>query len=363
MEKDELIIRPLQSGISIINENPIGILEKLGKYEFIYDYKVPNFFYNSQLNLNIFKKEGGSNANMIAPTKAELYQSPSGYWSGTNMIAPTKAELYQPSPSGIAFGEFTQSVEVNSEPQVGVFSKGNIVNVLRFDGNNAIIQNPNFVEPDPNAPKISFWVYLGDVTKQKEFSIPKDYLRKVDDTLAVTVSTGILYGANPKPQPVYNQSPLKTIPFNPINQTILEENANFALTKDFTYQTNEYVNTCPQGVQCITGGYYKQGILKAGTKVIGRLFREIDNTAYKVQMGAIMPPNFKDYLAVKGYGYQGSINIPIEYLTKELPTNSGSGNNTNSGIVLPAEDNNKNLLMIVGAFLVGYVLFNKGKGK
>jgi hypothetical protein len=34
------------------------------------------------------------------------------------------------------------------------------------------------------------------------------------------------------------------------------------------------------------------------------------------------------------------------------------GNNKNNGVILPVEDNNKNLLMIVGAFLVGYLLFN-----
>jgi len=43
---------------------------------------------------------------------------------------------------------------------------------------------------------------------------------------------------------------------------------------------------------------------------------------------------------------------------KLVQTNSGSGNNTNNGVVLPVEDNNKNLLMILGAFLVGYLLFN-----
>jgi len=325
----------IKEGISIINENPLGVLEKYGKYEFIYDYKVrsfldnyitPIFGYGQTLqSMNSappsMYKEGGSNANMIAPNTI---------WSGQS---------------------FPQPVKVNSEPQVGTFSKGNIVNVLRFDGNNAIIQNPNFVEADPNAPK-SFWAGLiGDLKNQKEFSIPKDYLRKVDDTLAVTLSTGILYGANIAPQPVYTIPPVKTMPFNPVTQTILEENATFVLTKDFSYQTNEYVNTCPQGANCITGGYYKQGILKAGTKVTGRLFREIDNTAYKLQAGAITPPNYKDYLAVKGYGSQGSINIPIEYLTKEVPTQSG--------VVLPVEDNTKNLLMIVGAFLLGYVLFGK----
>ena len=74
--------------------------------------------------------------------------------------------------------------------------------------------------------------------------------------------------------------------------------------------------------------------------------------------------------AVKGQSYNGYISggsfystdgeafLPInEY--KIIEKNNGLGNNKNNGVVLPAEDNNKNLLMIVGAFLVGYLLFNK----
>jgi hypothetical protein len=318
----------IKEGISIINENPLGVLEKYGKYEFIYDYKVPSAWEkvlaSSMVTLKGFGeslvptnlvKEGSSNANMIAP---------SGYWSGQTLPQPVK---------------------VNSEPQVGTFSKGNIVNVLRFDGYNAIIQNPNFVEPDPNAPKTLDFGF--DLKKTKEFSIPKDYLRKADDTLAVTVSTGILYGANMKPQPVfYNDFPyIKPILTTPVNQTILEENASFVLARDFNYRENIY---CAPNERCIPP---PTKTIISGSKVTGTLVRETNNTLYKLQAGAITPPNYNDYLAVKGYGSQGSINIPIEYLTKEVPTQSG--------VVLPVEDNNKNLLMIVGAFLLGYVLFGK----
>ena len=320
----------IKEGISIINENPLGVLEKYGKYEFIYDYKVPSFLdsinYLQPLNSAppSMYKEGSRNDNMIAPI-----------WSGQS---------------------FPQTVRVNSEPQVGTFSKGNIVNVLRFDGNNAIIQNPNYIEPDPNAPK-SFWLGLGDLKNQKEFTVPKDYLRKADDNLAVTVSTGILYGANMKPQPVYDIPPYKPLPpLNPVTQTILEENASFVLARDFQYVSgygsSSYNEESGIGTADMSPKY---AILKAGTKVSGRLLREIDNTAYKLQMGVIMPPNYKDYLAVKGYGSKGSINIPIEYLTKEVPTNV----TTNNGVVVPEKDNNKNILMIVGAFLLGYVIFGK----
>ena len=307
--------RSLQEGISIINENPIDSVEKLGKYQLIYDYR-RSFF--DGIDINTF--------------------------------------IYNPVSSLNQTNTFVKE-PINPNSQIGVFSKGNIVNVLRFEGNNAVIENPNFVEPNPDEPKISFITSLGDLKKQKEFSIPKQYLRKVDDTLAVTVSTGILYGANPKPQPVYNQFPVKTIPFNPINQTILEENASFVLTKDFTY--SEYISTCPPNANCITGGYYKQGILKSGTKVTGRLLRRENKIAYKMIANGITFPPYNDYLVVKGYGQSGSIQIPIEYLKREDSNDNGSV--SNDGSMMPLNMNNKNILIIVGAFLVGYVLFNKSK--
>jgi len=168
MENEEIMVKPLrleeprrlETGLSNINLNPIDVVEKLGKYEFIYDYQVPNFSLLNYLQplqsigftLPSTIKEVASNANMIAPTSI---------WSGQS---------------------FPQPVKFNSEPQVGTFSKGNIVNVVRFEGNNAIIENPNYVEPDPNAPKGSFFSSLGDLKKQKEFTIPKSYLRKVSIT-------------------------------------------------------------------------------------------------------------------------------------------------------------------------------------
>jgi hypothetical protein len=213
------MIRPIK-GISIIEENPIGVLEKLGKYEFIYDYKVQGFWSNinlAQLLNTGIKKE------VALPTK-EFYNFDG---DGTGGLKNIKWEALFPQP-----------VKVNSEPQVGTFSKGNVVNVLRFDGNNAIIQNPNYVVPDQNTPKsVGFFSNLGDLKNQKEFSIPKDYLRKVDDNLAVTVSTGILYGANMKPQPVYDMPPVKIIPpFDPTIRSVpqsgqvLETNVTYTIS-------------------------------------------------------------------------------------------------------------------------------------
>jgi len=343
----------METAISNIDLNPIDVVEKLGKYQFIYDYQVPaTIFYdlaNSSVHLT-----NEQVSNQVAIPQPVTTSSASGFnWADIiksigqqNMLVGSTLPYNIPQP-----------VSVNANPQVGFFSKGNVVEVVSFNGSNAVIKNPNYVpvQTTTNSGGYNWTGLFGSPVKMKEFNIPKEYLSKVDDSFVLTVDTGINYGANLKPQPVYNTPPVKTIPFNPVNQTILEENASFLLIKDFPYQTNEYVNTCPQGAYCITGGYYKQGILKAGTKLTGQLFREIDNNAYKVQAGAITPPPYKDYLAVKGYGSQGSINIPIEYLTKDIPTNSG--------IVVPVANDNNNLLLIAGAVILGYALFSNDESE
>ena len=297
MEKDELI-KPLQLGVSVINENPIGVLEKLGKYEFIYDYAIPNPIFS-----NLLKGQS-----------------------------------------------FPQPVKVNSEAQVGVFSKGNIVKVVRFDGNNAIIENINYKAPDPNIVKTVWGELIGGFLNRKEFSIPKDYLRKVDDTLEPTLLTGIDYGANMKPQPVYDMPPVKQVPFNPVNETILEENASFVLARDFQYVSSWDSSFCSPDGFCATVLSPKYSTLKAGTKVTGRLVRRSNNVMF-IKAPTTTTSSYNDFLSVKGYGSQGSIDIPIEYLKRD------------DGDVVSVENNNKNLLMIVGAFLVGYLLFNKQETK
>jgi hypothetical protein len=211
---------------------------------------VPNYWDNLSAVSTV--REGGSNANMIAP---------SGFWSGQS---------------------FPQPVKINSEAQVGFFSKGNIVNVLRFDGNNAIIENINYKAPDPTVVKTVWGELLGSVLNKKEFSVPKDYLRKADDTLEPTLLTGINYGANMKPQPIYVMPPVKPIPFSPITQTILEENASFVLAKDFEYVSGYGSSYCSPDGLCTADMSPKFSTLKAGTKVTGRLFRETNDTLYQL---------------------------------------------------------------------------------
>ena len=337
MEKDELMMKtlpiPLQLGTSIINENPIGVLEKLGKYEFIYDYKVSSGWESILQNITFqgdlgsyspVVKEGGSNANMIAP---------SGFWSGQS---------------------FPQPVKVNSEAQVGFFSKGNIVNVVRFDGNNAIIENVNYKAPDPTVVKTVFGEYLGGFLNKKEFSVPKDYLRKVDDTLSATILTGINYGANMKPQPV------KTITSSGTQLgQLLETNVTYTIIKPFTF-LKSYTNVRPLYELGGAGMLqYEQkanyDTLPIGIEVTGNLMSQMVSEKKSFSnMGVPPPPKYlQDVLVVDGMGQNGQLIIPVEYLTKKVSTNSGT--------VVPAKNNNKNLLMIAGAFFIGYALFSNGK--
>jgi hypothetical protein len=309
------MIRPIsKDGISIIDAYPLDVVQRLGKYQFIYDYSANSS--TSSFNMN--------------------------NW-------------------------------VN-------FSKGDVVEVVSFQLGSAMINNPNYKEyapikynsTDSNAPKTGFFSGLNfaDLLKgglnegnRKELEIPKEYLQKVDDSTAVTLPTGVNFGANPKKQPI-SIKPIG-IGSEPSSDVILEENATFSLVKPFTYVTS-YTKGRPLYelggagmLQYVQTPNYET--IPAGTKVTGRLFKSIANqkviSAISGVSNSMIRPTVieKDFLAVKGYGSTGSINIPSEYLTREITTNT----NNNNGNVVPVANDNKNLLMIIGAFLVGYVLFSK----
>jgi putative transposon-encoded protein len=300
------MIRPIKGGESIIDTYPLDVIERLGKYQFIYDYSANSS--TSSYNMN--------------------------NW-------------------------------VN-------FSKGDVVEVVRFQLGSAIINNPNYKDysltsspaPDTSVkPKWDWGQVVAGFGNKKELEIPKEYLQKVDDSNSVTIPTGVNFGANPKPQPI-SIKPIG-IGSEPSSDVILEENATFSLVKPFTYVTS-YTKGRPLYelggagmLQYVQTPNYET--IPAGTKVTGRLFKSIANqkviSAISGVSNSMIRPTVieKDFLAVKGFGSTGSINIPIEYLTREVSTNT----NNNNGKVVPVANDNKNLLMIVGAFLVGYVLFSK----
>lgn len=146
-------------------------------------------------------------------------------------------------------------------------------------------------------------------------------------------------------------------PFPQNNQIeVLEENATFVLNSDFKYLSG-YDSSSGDGEIKLMVMKPKFSILKAGTKVSGRLIRKPNLRLYRIAQGGVAPPPYNDFLVVNGFGAKGFIEIPIEQLKRDVPNNTQN----NNGVVVPVKNNNNNLLMIVGAFLVGYVVFRKDK--
>jgi hypothetical protein len=168
-----------------------------------------------------------------------------------------------------------------------------------------------------------------------------------------------------KPQPVYDMPPVKIIPpFDPTIRSVpqsgqvLETNVTYTISKPFQF-IKSYTNVRPLYELGGAGRLqYEQTAnyetLPIGMEVTGNLIRQKSITGKSIN-GMPETSIYYDVLLVSGMGQSGQLEIPVEYLTKKNPTNIP----TNSGVVVPVKDNNKNILMIVGAFLLGYVLFGK----
>ncbi len=349
-QKNDLtkIKRPVPVGTSIMNPYVLDVVERLGKYQLIYDYQYYHPF-NSLLK---------TDSTIIQTTiQQEIAEKRPLFYNIVNeqtLDTVKRQQAISSAMQNVAIGHRENiykgdlipfvSYTVNPNAQVGFFAKGNVVNVIRFQGNLAVVENPNYVQPNPNAPKVSFWASLSsDVINQKEFNIPKEYLSKVDDAMPITVNTGINFGANPKPQAVYDMpitkpsfpsipNPFVVSPIKPIiipeldNEVVLEQNATFVLNQDYKYRENSY---CPPNARC------KQPpelTINAGTKVTGRLIRKNTyNYDFIVKKGLTEIPPYNDFLEIKGKEKgAGSINIPVEYLTKEVQ--STTINNTRTPV-------------------------------
>lgn len=312
---------------SVIEINPIDVVEKFGKYQFVYDYNaIPLLFYQNPALIHI------KTPNSI------------GFFN------------FDGDGTGLANSNPYIGYTVNPNAQVGVFSKGNIVNVVRFQGNDAIIENVNYKEPDPKMVKSVWGEWLGGVINKRELQVPKEYLIKVDDALEPTLLTGINYGANMKPQPVNTTTSSGT----QLGQ-LLETNVTYTIIKPFTF-LKSYTNVRPLYELGGAGMLqYEQkanyDTLPIGIEVTGDLMSQmISEKKYFSNMGVPPPPKYlQDVLVVNGMGQSGQLIIPIEYLTKKATINSGS--------VVLAQNDNKNMLLILGALLIGYFAFNKSKNE
>jgi hypothetical protein len=321
----------VKAGVSVIQINPIDVVERLGKHQFIYDYNaIPPLFWQNPALIHIKTPNSSGFFNFDG--------------DGTGLTNSNPYTAYT----------------VNPNAQVGIFSKGNIVNVVRFQGNNAIIENVNYKEPDPNVKKTVWGELLGGVVNKRELQVPKEYLRKVDDSFEPTILTGINYGANMKPQPVNTITSIGT----QLGQ-LLETNVTYTIIKPFTF-LKSYTNVRPLYELGGAGMLqYEQkanyDTLPIGIQVTGNLMSQMVSEKKSLSnMGVPPPPKYlQDVLVVNGMGQNGQLIIPVEYLAKKVTTNAS----TNNGTVVPVKNDNKNLLMIVGAFLLGLALFNNNSTK
>ena len=190
----------------------------------------------------------------------------------------------------------------------------------------------------------------------KTIIVPIDVLEKVDDSTPVDFQTGLNFGQNPQPtsgSSVILENPVDVVPVKELapmsmNETILEEDASFVLAKDFQYVSGYGNMVCPAYEACPQVMVAKYSTLKAGTKVTGRLIRRVTLVAYRLPAGTpTPPPTSEEFLAVKGYGEQGSIDIPLEYLIRD-----------DQNVIRLKNDNQKTLL-IIGIVVAGYLLFTK----
>jgi hypothetical protein len=219
------MIRPIiKDGISIIDTYPLDVIERLGKYQFIFDYSANSS--TSSYNMN----------NWVNFSKGDVVEVVS-FQLGSAMINNPNYKEYAPIN--------------NTAPKTGFFSGINFGELVKgLNGGN-----------------------------RKELEIPKEYLQKVDDSTSVTIPIGVNFGANPKPQPI---SIIKPIP-QVSSEVILEENATFSLVKPFTYVTS-YTKGRPLYelggagmLQYVQTPNYET--IPAGTKVTGRLFKSIANSS------------------------------------------------------------------------------------
>lgn len=353
---------------NITQDSMLDTVKRIGKYQFIYDYNAFNPIFNKPLNTGI-KKEGGSNANEIYNFNFD--------GDGTGNLSSIRWEALFPQP-----------VKVNSEPQVGVFSKGNIVNVIRIEGNNAIVQNPNFVEPDTNAPKTGWFVKF---INQKEFSIPFEFLSKVNDSNEVTILTGINYGANMKPNSIAITKPISSSDTTPVG---VAENPNngakpYLVIEEFKlkqyykhFRTGEthsteipiikgsvvFLPTFPMQDQydlALQQGKLQELPIVSVVSLVDKQTGKCKTDGALIQNMLADPcRTIKKGEELRGYIANGVFTHTNQGVIKpQLSFGEYKLVQTNSGTIVPLKDNNKNLLMIAGAFLVGYVLLSNGKSE
>jgi hypothetical protein len=167
-----------------------------------------------------------------------------------------------------------------------------------------------------------------------------------------------------KPQPIYDIPipPYKPLPnLDPIIGSmqfgeVLETNVTYIISKPFQF-IKSYTNVRPLYELGGAGRLqYEQTpnyeTLPIGMEVTGNLIRQKRITGKSIY-GMPETSIYYDVLIVNGMGQTGQLEIPVEFLTKKVPTDSG--------VVVPAQNDNNKILLILGAFIIGYALFSNDK--
>lgn len=294
------------------------------------------------------------------------------------------------------------------------FSKGDVVNAISFgviygddftapDEKSVLVENVKF---DASKPNGNSWIS----DNPKTIQVPLEYLKKIDDSVPVTTQTGINYGQNHKPikqgvsiilpNPVFPVlTPDVKIPTDqilthtpPVFQPYVEPK-HYLVVQDFIIYSRWENRMGQSGVQELP--YSKGGVILLPTAThqdqfdialkdgklkelpIVSIVSLVDKQMGKCNTnGALLQTTeYNPCRTVKkgekliGYIANGVFTNTNKDIIKPqlsmgeyelIQTNSGSGVQTNSGTVVPAKYDNKDLLMIAGAFLLGYALFSKG---
>ena len=148
--RTDLAPRVIETNVSNIDLNPIDVVEKLGKYVLIYDYNAVPIIYD-MANYSVHL-ENEQVSNQVAIPQPDT----------TSYSGDSTSPYNSPQP-----------VRVNSNSSVGVFSKGNVVEVVGFNGTNSVVKNPNYVpaQTTTNSGGYDWTGLFGNPVNMKEFNI------------------------------------------------------------------------------------------------------------------------------------------------------------------------------------------------
>jgi hypothetical protein len=283
------------------------------------------------------------------------------------------------------------------------FSKGDVVNAVgigRMWASDAYVPDNRFIkvenvkyDPLKNSSSTTgissyFENYLSNLNNPISIQVPINVLEKIDDSTPVTLQTGVNFGQNP--QPVVGSSVIVENPIDvvPVEVKPYVKPKPYLVVRDFIIYSRWENRMGQSGVQELP--YSKGGVIFLPTAThqdqyeialkdgklqelpIVSVVSLVDKQMGKcISDGALYQTmEYNPCRTVKkgetliGYIANGVFtNTNQDVMKPQLYVGEYELIQTNSGTVVTAKNHNKNLLMIVGAFLVGYLIFSKGKSE